>query len=141
MKKEKGEAYYKQEKIKYEWQRLVGDDNIYNIMSILKPDGWCNWKCRSLMPESYWAALESKSISSNFTSGLDLVYRPKSLRGIENNNGWNSIFSISDYPKIAGNYLFLVDGRNVEQWYEDGVRFAKSHTHWREIENIPQPLF
>lgn len=31
-------------------------------------------------------------------------WRPKSLRGIENNNGWTNIYTEADLPKIKGDY-------------------------------------
>lgn len=35
----------------------------------------------------------------------DDAYRPKSLSGIENNNGWISIESVDDLPKEEGQYF------------------------------------
>lgn len=131
----------KQEAIKNAWVALIGEDKY----PLLKHDdnGWSDWRCRGLMPSSYWGSLQDKLKAgiASMASGADLLYRPKSISGLETNNGWSRIESISDLPKIANTYMFLVDGREVNQWYEDGMSFPKSHTHWRDIPILPRPIF
>jgi hypothetical protein len=78
------------------------------------------------------------------------VYRPISLKGIENNNGWNKIESESDLPKFTIQYHVVKNGslskayyRNNNRWIVDGNDYPKTSeihgiTHYQEIV-IPQP--
>lgn len=131
----------KQEAIKTEWVKLVGEDNFGRLR--IDDNGWSNWHCRKLMPNTYFGALQDKARAGAKypVSGIDILYRPKSLKGIDNNNGWNKIYTRKDLPKKEGTYLFLVDGREIEQYVEEGVSFGRLHTHWREIVPIPRPLY
>lgn len=65
------------------------------------------------------------------------AYRPKSLSGIETNNGWISILSEDDLPKPNLNYDIVEDGHiyydvwfTGEMWIKDPNTF--NPTHWRE---------
>lgn len=83
--------------------------------------------------------------------GKGISFRPKSLHGIEHNNGWTKIeFDGSNLPE-PGCYYFLNidnikdDGRSVYQF--DDLRkdqFARWFTHFKEIPEIPKipkPLY
>ena len=132
---------YKFQAIKYAWCHLVSVQDFDKLN--LDENGYSNWRCRSLMQSHLWDNLSSKLKpgTPKMSSGHDLLYRPKALNGIENNNGWHKISSRSDLPKEAGMYLFLVDNREIQQWCDNDTSFSKSHTHWRDIQEIKKPIY
>lgn len=131
----------KQNAIKFAWENLVGYENVGKLR--IDENGWCNHQCRQYMPKQFFENLSSKlrPFKTKEPSGMDLLYRPKSLNGIENNNGWNRIDNVKDLPETVGNYTFLVDGREVLGWHEVGVMFPKNYTHWRNYTEFPRPLY
>lgn len=135
------ENKFKEDAIKYAWTVLVGEENFSKLK--LDENGYSNWQCRKLMPSSYWGQLSDKLKPgvSGMATGADILYRPKTLRGLETNNGWHRIFNSDSMPKAANDYVFLVDGREVTEWYDVGKRFARNYTHWRNVIETPKPLF
>lgn len=75
-----------------------------------------------------------------------LEYRPKSLQGIENNNGWIRIESEDDLPKdVMTNYFICVDGkpsihvhnlRQVLSLFKDGMV-----SHYQPIVKPKNPIY
>ena len=79
----------------------------------------------------------------------DVFFRPKSLQGIENNNGWIKIESEEDLPKNdmyvhiifnkKVNIAFLCNGElynpNKVKYYKKGV------THYKPIEESTLPIY
>lgn len=75
--------------------------------------------------------------------------RPKSLSGIENNNGWIKIESESDLPKESGYYdfqkypldkyivnpVFWSKGATLIGW------FIETYTHFQPIEKPKPPIY
>jgi hypothetical protein len=132
---------YKKDAIKRFWCQLISVQDFDKLR--IDDNGWSDWNCRKLITSNLWDTLNSrlKPGRSNIVSGMDLLYRPTSLNGIENNNGWNRIYSVADLPKIGNTYLFLANGREITQWCEFGMSFPKSHTHWRNVPEILKPLY
>lgn len=48
----------KEDIIKEKWVNLVGYENFDKLK--LDENGWCNWQCRKLMPQSFFENLQSK---------------------------------------------------------------------------------
>ena len=72
--------------------------------------------------------------------------RPKSLQGIENNNGWIKIESEKDLPKEKGlKCLFLCIHGNTtyisDDVLEDPKWFADKYSHWRLKVEIKDPIY
>jgi hypothetical protein len=68
-------------------------------------------------------------------------YRPKSLNGINDNNGWTKINSRNDLPKQEGMYLFFtINNRMVELYHYADISIG-GVTHWRPIIQLPNPLY
>jgi len=67
------------------------------------------------LPEIVDGALLSIKYSAEGHKDFDYkggLYRPKSLQGIENNNGWTRIESVDDLPSSGmKNYMYCVDGK------------------------------
>lgn len=82
-----------------------------------------------------------------------LIYtRPKSLQGIENNNGWIRIDSEDDLPNEKGDYWVIWDGKIVIQyWHSSDNSYADTQkqnsdwmkivTHYRPIEKPKPPIY
>lgn len=132
---------HKLDAIKYAWTILVGEENFSKLK--LDENGYSDWRCRKLIPSEYWDSLFDKLRPgrSKMVSGNDLLYKPKSLKGIETNNGWHKIIDKDSLPKVGNTYVFLADGREVNQWCEEGMRFDKRFTHWRNIIEYPKPIY
>jgi len=89
----------KQEKIQEaygEYWKIVKD--------YVDSNGWCNVRRKIGFLEII------KKINWQTKIGNQYSWRPKSLQGIENNNGWIKIESENDLPKEKGDYFVCVDG-------------------------------
>ena len=71
--------------------------------------------------------------------------RPKSLKGIENNNGWIRIESEADLPKEEGNQYFVFIKGNIEiGFYFKGthqLQWLMHVTHYQPIEKPKPPIY
>ena len=79
----------------------------------------------------------------------DVLFRPKSLQGIENNNGWIKIESEKDLPKVSGlyfgkDYEFGTDMMyfdfETKKW-EDSNGYLQNVTHYQPIEKLKPPIY
>lgn len=72
------------------------------------------------------------------------AYRPKSIAGIEDNNGWITIEYELDLPKETKSYhVVYKDGSIIQHHFSissdfDRILFLEEFTHWQEIQ-IPNP--
>lgn len=81
------------------------------------------------------------------------IVRPKSLQGIEHNNGWIKINSESDLPEQGGEYIVFRMNKKSKATYCKKDRwiipencypkttFQHGITHYREKEIIPNPIY
>lgn len=72
--------------------------------------------------------------------------RPKSLQGIEDNNGWVNVESKNDLPKDSYNYwVFCSDGcvRNLKdfEYYENYIMPELEASHYQPIEKPKPPVY
>ena len=74
-------------------------------------------------------------------------FRPKSLHGIENNNGWVKIESIEDLPKENGLKCLFLNKNNMHTTYisddvlYDSDWFFRRYTHWKIKNEFKYPLY
>lgn len=74
-------------------------------------------------------------------------FRPKSLQGIENNNGWITIESEADLPKETATYTVVYkDGTIIEHHFSvssdfDRVLFLEEFTHYQPIVKPLKPVY
>ena len=74
-------------------------------------------------------------------------FRPKSLQGIENNNGWTKIESIEDLPKEKGLKCLFLNKNNMHTTYisddvlYDSDWFFRRYTHWKIKNEFKYPLY
>lgn len=70
--------------------------------------------------------------------------RPKSLKGIETNNGWSlTSEKLPDEDKV---YVFIrIDGELIEREFSfkkaNPSTWEKVYTHWREKHEYPKPIY
>lgn len=74
-----------------------------------------------------------------------IKWRPKSLQGIENNNGWTKIESEADLPNIKGGHITFFK-KNIITTYpsEDVLEDKKTYlkySHFRIREKILPPIY
>jgi len=75
----------------------------------------------------------------------DLGFRPKSIIGIENNNGWVRIYRESDLPKFDCDCYWIDrnDGLILGRFVLDGdIEFImRNATHYKIIEEPKMPIY
>lgn len=103
----------------------------------------------------YLSGDDKKSIDFETTKiGRGYYYvRPKSLKGIENNNGWIKIESEEDLPEQGGEYTVFRMSKKSRATYCKNDRwmipendypkttFQHGITHYRKKEIIPNPIY
>lgn len=77
---------------------------------------------------------------------FNVKIRPKSLQGIENNNGWIKIESEEDLPKENSIFWTLRHGSTVPLYKEvfndlDVNYWLKTYTHYQPIEKPKPPIY
>ena len=88
-------------------------------------NGWVDF---DFLPENFDLSLcECKN------NGKNVMARPKSLKGIENNNGWISILSESDLPiEDCDCHIEFEDGVvSIDRYFVFGKNFTSNH--WKHI--------
>ena len=112
-----------------------------NVKDYVDNDGWID----NSIPKFTFGQL--KNLDLEYKN--DVFFRPKSLQGIENNNGWIKIESEEDLPKNdmyvhiifnkKVNIAFLCNGElynpNKVKYYKKGV------THYKPIEESTLPIY
>ena len=75
------------------------------------------------------------------------AYRPKTLKGIEDNNGWTKIEFIEDLPKEKGLKCLFLNKNNMHTTYisddvlYDSGWFFRRYTHWKIKNEFKYPLY
>lgn len=109
------------------------------VNEYVNSQGWCN---------AYWNLFENlNGITKPKSEGT--LWRPKSLQGMENNNGWIKIESEEDLPKeIEGLWEVVMNGKqtfiellkdNRERLFID---FKKDRiTHYKIVPKSKPPIY
>ena len=94
--------------------------------------GWC---------VGYWNICEVlNGISKPRSQGTK--WRPKSLDGLEDNNGWKKIESEADLPKENGPYWVVIDGIVFPRNYNDNtLDLWKEVTHYIKFNEPHPPIY
>lgn len=110
----------KQEVIQEAWLEFMTESDYKNLK--IDENGFCNYQCRRYINSSKWNELYSR-IKSGGKTGRDIIYRPKSLTGIEKNNGWT----------VAESENFPTEGvYNVGRFFDNGD-FIYDEVPWQEL--------
>lgn len=124
----------KQQIIHNKWSDL----GIILLVSQYDFDGWID--VNELEKEQITANLEYKKYRENDIGHETMLCRPKSLKGIENNNGWNVLKGIKNEITHEGDIWILNKYGNVELWLESQFLAIGYATHWKPIikpDNLP----
>ena len=119
----------KEEVIKEDWVLFGVDSN----------ESYDGWISAEYVPEE--AILSGMLDLKNFRTSTDYdepFYRPKSLQGIESNNGWISINSEEDLPSedLDVHIVFKKDGGNFQTF---GVWDKRLNSFWSGAMKIDIP--
>ena len=107
----------------------------------INKDGWAY---------NYFEEIGIEIFGSEADFKNSIFWRPKSLQGIENNNGWIKIESEADLPKEGMHHSILLDSEcingyrnyDVIVFYEVNSRFRKKEiSHYQPIEFQKPPIF
>lgn len=120
----------KQEVIQEAWVSAVGVERYESIKDELMLDGFLHFQPSSL-----------KDTDTKIIDGLPF-YRPKSLQGIENNNGWTEGLP----PESMGECWVMTKDMgitigNTEYMKEDYNRWAENVTHYQPIIKPEAPIY
>ena len=90
------------------------DLNIETPFGICDKTGWVHgYFCNGIDDiTNYYGDITDKIDYDIDMSGVG-KFRPKSLHGIENNNGWIKIKSEDDLPKKRGTFWTFIEGKEV----------------------------
>ncbi|AIM38289.1 hypothetical protein KO02_17555 [Sphingobacterium sp. ML3W] len=69
------------------------------------------------------------------------TYRPKSLKGLENNNGWNCINDCPIPNDVSNDNLVLYFSDGSTRKFNEEYSIFEYVTHWRIVEDLPKPMF
>lgn len=104
----------KQEIVKKAYVDLIGEDN-YNIVKGRIVDGVCHMIEQNVLITPTLMELSLKRNDERVVAWMECTegyFMPKSLSGIENNNGYTKIQSETDIPNEEGVYWVLRRGFN-----------------------------
>lgn len=133
----------KEQVIKQAWVKAVGVDRYENLKEELILNGFLHFQPYAL-----------KNTDIKIIDGLSF-YRPKSLQGIENNNGWIKIESKDDLPKeeIDVHFIFTeyegkkgrfqtygVWDNNLKSFYSGALKI-NNVTHYQPIIKPKPPIY
>ncbi|WP_312557888.1 hypothetical protein [Empedobacter brevis] len=126
----------KEEIIKEAWGELF--EKYEDRISL--EDGYLHYKSSKVLKE-----VQSVFQNVQFMPGGGVsIFRPKSLQGIEHNNGWIKIQSEEDLPNEKGDYWVIWDGKIVIQyWHSSNFPYAdtqKQNSDWMKIVTHYQPI-
>ena len=132
----------KQEKIKEAWieSGFIWDQ----IKGLINENGWMSLDSPELKKTltGYSNAVSECLIKGVGFSGKNFMVVLESLKGIDDNNGWQKIESEDDLPKKEGVYLFQhKDGATYHLTYSPGFSSIISCTHWKPIVKDLPPIY
>jgi len=129
----------KQEKIQEAWVEMQSHIESEGVPKY-NDDGWAKYGRKQ---ESEWFKLFEEKEWLGY-----LFYRPKSLQGIENNNGWIKIESKDDLPKEDCNIHIFKDNLTYVAFYDSdykefsaGIMPNIKPTHYQPIVKPQPPIY
>lgn len=141
----------KQEKIKEAYGEFY--DKVKNNID---DQGWCtmiNESNEFVSPTCLDLGMSREYYDNNIEGGYfsdsnTHKWRPKSLHGIENNNGWIKIESEADLPKETDHYLVYNKINNgievdyIDHDYEShSERWVEFNSHYQPIQKPKPPIY
>lgn len=120
------------------------------VKEFVDEDGWCSDCQIDLNNKGYNTWLEyipADCKEMHIVYGEpEYWYRPKSLSGIENNNGWIRIESEEDLPKDSFNYYAFCSNGSVMtfndfEYYKEYIIPELKVTHYQPIVKPKYPIY
>lgn len=114
------------------------------VKEYVNKNGWCSVRRGVGFDEII------SNLSWETRTGNQYCWRPKTLQGIEDNNGWIKIESEEDLPMTNGKiiqYFFVTKSGNItENGYSDlmknkKIQYSKVYTHYQQIIRPREPLY
>ena len=99
-------------------------------------DGWMNINPRSYSDNELFDRLVFNKERHSI--------RPKSLQGIENNNGWIRIESEDDLPKESSNYWVMQSDKRIQtikEYFDNKEYYNITATHYQPIIKLQPPIY
>lgn len=121
----------KQEVIQEAWLEFMTESDYKNLK--IDDNGFCNYQCRRYINSSRWDELYSR-VKSGGKTGRDIIYRPKSLSGIESNNGWTEGLP----PESMGECWVMTKDLGIVFGHTDDLK--RNHDRWNENVTHYQPI-
>ncbi len=129
----------KEQLIKESWEAIGIDFS--TIENELDENGWHLGDVDQIPKDSYEQCDHySKSVGK-------MAERPKSLRGLEDNNGWIKINDEDDFPRSEGEYTLMFTNQQHTNkivdhiWFKSADLLWKCTTHYRIKQQLPKPLY
>lgn len=125
----------KQEKIKEVYGRIFDTHKQF-----IDEDGWFN----NSDEIEYVTAWDTEYLGECDYKN-NTFFRPKSLKGIENNRGWIKIESVEDLPKEDLEY-WIANENGIFDWISDQKQIIakwnnKTVTHYQQIQKPKHPIY
>lgn len=122
----------KEEKIKEAWGKLMPDYTSIDLVN--------GWSLGTFLPEKV-----DFSLFDTVGTKIGYFIRPKSLQGIEDNNGWIKIESEDDLPKEGDLFWVMKKGYNYPlfepMYHDDGEYWLQWYTHYQPILKPKPPIY
>jgi len=129
----------KQKAIREAWVKIIGIDKYNKVNDLINENGWFINDCCSI--EQLIKDVNDIGLQINDVDILEYNWRPKSLQGIETNNGWIKIKSEEDLPKEIYDYWVLRKNETTPRlckWLNISVEY---HTHYQPIIKPLKPIY
>lgn len=142
----------KQEVIQQHYIDLLNADKFFKLKPHIDEDGWClmfDEKGEKVSLTFKELGFEKDPLGKTVAGGLTQKghkWRPKSLEGIESNNGWTRIESEEDLPKEDGTYYVMTKDGMKSLYWMSGMGKRYNVKKWMEykpthylLEVVPKP--
>lgn len=137
----------KEQKIKDAWIAEIGEKQYNDVKEHIGDNGIFYAADTSKVSEELYDSMTPFFDNMDDLGDYDFV--PKSLRNIENNNGWNRIDEVG-LPSEDGRYILgsfdsigIFNIRVSDVSLETCLSLIEyeSRTHWRKKEQLPNPVY
>lgn len=133
-------------------KKVYGEKVFEKYQHLINEDGWCDIledttdidiDGNSLIYEDLGYKYQDVDTADDYQCGT--IWRPKTLRGIEHNNGWIRIYSESDLPNK--NCLVKIKFRDGNQYGRINFKvsacelFSLRFSHYKIIELENEPIW
>ena len=128
----------KEEKIKEAWGLYFEHLGEHAKKHALENNGYCS------APSITLGLILRRHGEEWLETNKDLKNRPKSLQGIEDNNGWIKVESEADLPKESYNYwVFQNDGliQSMKEYELNKKYYNIEATHYQPIQKPKPPIY